>query len=308
MKQKIFIALSTFAEHGDQPLRLLEQSGIPFVVNTLGRRLCPDDLAGLALDATGIVAGVEPYDRSVLESLPALKCISRCGVGMDNIDRPFAQERGVLVCNTPDVVIQPVAELTVAMVFDLMRHLSYHTAVLKSKQWKKKAGRLLTEQVVGVVGLGRIGKRVAEIFRALGVQVIGSDCRPDLDWAEQKSVEMMELQELLKLADIVSINLSPQENGRAIFDQAVFSNMKDGAVLVNTSRGNLVDEDALAQAIKSGKLAGAGMDVFSEEPYRGPLCDFDNVVMTPHVATLTKESRLQMETESVQNLLEKLHG
>ena len=308
MKQKIFVTLSTFAEYGDQPLRLLKDSGIPFQVNTLGRRFRPEDLFKLAVDATGVVAGVEPYDQQVLEKLSTLKCISRCGVGTDNIDLSFAEERKILVRNTPDVVTQPVAELTIAMILDLMRHLSYHTAVLKSRQWKKRAGNLLAEQNVGILGMGRIGKRVAKMLRALGVKVMGSDRYPDLDWAKRNSVKIVTTQELFQSADVLSVHLSPPEDGQTIMDQKAFSSMKNGAVFVNTSRGNLVDEEALFQALTDGKLAGAALDVFSQEPYKGPLCDLDNVVMTPHLATLTKESRLQMETESVQNLLESLSG
>jgi D-3-phosphoglycerate dehydrogenase / 2-oxoglutarate reductase len=160
-------------------LQLLEDSGIPYQVNTLGRRFKPEDLFELAVDATGVVAGVEPYEQQVLEKLSPLKCISRCGVGTDNIDLSFAEERKILIRNTPDVVTQPVAELTIAMILDLMRHLSHHTAVLKSRQWKKRAGNLLIEKNVGIFGMGRIGKRVAEMLRGLGVKVMGSDRFPD---------------------------------------------------------------------------------------------------------------------------------
>jgi D-3-phosphoglycerate dehydrogenase / 2-oxoglutarate reductase len=119
---------------------------------------------------------------------------------------------------------------------------------------------------------------------------------------------MVSTQELIQSADVLSVHLSTPKDGQAIMDQKAFSSMKNGAVFVNTSRGNLVDEKALFQVLTDEKLAGAALDVFSQEPYKGPLCDLDNVVMTPHVATLTKESRLQMETESVQNLLESLSG
>lgn len=307
MKQKIFVALSTFAEYGNQPLKLLEASGIPFTLNPLGRRLRPADIIELAADATSIVAGVEPYAESVLKMLPFVRCISRCGVGMDAIDHAYAKEHGIVICNTPDVVIQPVAELTLAMMFDLMRHLSYHTSVVRSRQWKKRAGHLLTEQCVGILGLGRIGKRVAEMLCSLGVEVLGSDQCPDLVWAEQAGVKMVGIDELLQGSDIVSLHLSPPLDGRVVLDQAFFESMKNGSVLVNTARGNLVDEAALIKALNSGSLSGAALDVFSQEPYSGPLCGFDNVVMTPHVATLTKESRVKMETEAVENVLAALH-
>lgn len=308
MADKIFVALSTFAEYGDDPLNILKESAIPFELNPLGRRLVREEIIELAADATGIIAGVEPYDRPVLENLPNLRCISRCGVGVDNIEAPVAEQRGVAIRNTPDVVIQPVAEIALAMIFDLMRKLTFHTALLKSRRWEKAAGNLLVDKTVGIMGLGRIGKRLAEMLGALGVRVIGTDLNPDTAWAEKTGVEYVSENELLRQADILSLHLSVIAGNEFTLDSGRIASMKPGAWVINVGRGSLVDDGALAGALASGQLSGAGLDVFENEPYDGPLCDLDNVVMTPHVSTLTVESRVQMELEAAQNLVNSLSG
>ena len=308
MSDKIFVALSTFAKYGEEPLRLIDQSGIDYFLNDLGRRLVREEIVDLGKGATGIVAGVEPYDAPVLEMLPELKCISRCGVGIDNIDLDLAQAKGIVIRNTPDVVIKPVVELTIAMIFDLMRKLSLHAGRLWRKEWRKSAGNLLAGKTVGILGLGRIGRSVAETLLKLDAEVIGTDINPDVVWSKKCGVRVVSLNDLLAEADILSLHLSVIPENPFVLGWKEIATMKEGAWLVNVARGNLVDDVALADALKTGRLAGAAMDVFPDEPYSGSLCDLDNMVMTPHVATLTEESRVQMEAEAVQNLLFVLQG
>lgn len=255
-------------------------------------------------ESTGIIAGVEPYDEYVLDRLPNLLCISRCGVGIDSISVEKAKKRGIEIRNTPDVVIQPVVELTVAMIFDLMRKLSFHTHLFREKRWERKAGHLLKGQKVGILGLGRIGKKLAEVMTKLETEVYGTDLFPDKQWAEKWKVKIVPLNELLQISDILSVNLSLAKGKTIKLGEDEFRKMKEGSIIVNTSRGQFIDESALYNALKSGHLNGAALDVFTEEPYMGRLCELNNVVLTPHVATLTKESRIEMELEAVQNLID----
>lgn len=303
MKEPIFVALSKFGEFDNEPVRLLESSGHPFSVNSLGRRLTQEDLLKFAQGASGVIAGIEPYDSVVLERLKELRCISRCGVGTDSIDKNKARELGIKILNTPDVVVQPVAELTIAMIFDLLRKLSYHTGLMRLKKWEKSAGNLLMGKKVGVVGLGSIGKKVCELMLKLDTDVYGTDISADMRWAKEKGVKIISLNELLETCDIVSVHVSIEKESPLKLGKSELNAMKPGAFLVNTSRGQVVEEDALFDALKNGHLAGAGLDVFPEEPYKGKLCELDNIVLTPHVATLTKESRVQMELEAVENLI-----
>ena len=254
----------------------------------------------------GIIAGVEPYDAGVLEQLPGLKCVSRCGVGVDNVDLEVAARRGITVANTPDAVARPVAELALAMVMDLLRRLSRHTAVIKSGNWEKFGGRLMTGKTVAIIGLGRIGRVTAELMQAVGATVVGTDPMPDMEWARSRNVEVMDLSDALARADIVSLHLANDPDHPFQMTQKHFSTMKPQSLLINLARGQFVNEDDLASALRSGHLGGAGLDVYSQEPYTGPLSDLDDVVLTPHVATLTEESRLVMETEATANVLEVL--
>lgn len=307
-QQKIAVTLSTFAKAGTRPLELLEQSGIPFVLNQSGKRPGREELLALCAGATGVVAGVESFDRAVLEALPGLTCISRCGVGLDSIDLACAAERGITVRNTPQVVVQPVVELTLAMILSLSRRLPQHTAWMRRREWKRATGNLLAGRAVGILGLGAIGRRVAEVLLLLGVRVMGADVRPDTAWAERLGVRLADVDTVLREADILTLHLSVLAEAPFVLGAREIALMKPGAFVVNVSRGSLIDDAALAEALQSGRLGGAGLDVYPKEPYAGPLCDLENVVMTPHCATLTTESRLQMETEAVEYLLETLAG
>jgi D-3-phosphoglycerate dehydrogenase len=302
-KPKILVALSTFAEYGKKPLVLLKESGYPFVLNPSGERLTAQGIIKLGADCQGIVAGVEPYTSQVLSELPKLKCISRCGVGIDNIDLIKTRKLGIKVFNTPDPVAVPVAELTIGMILDLLRKITWHTVSLRNQKWQKKGGQNLAGKTVGIIGLGRIGKKVAELLKSFDVRLIAADPYPDVKWARKHNVEMVPIKNLLKASDIVTLHLKSDKDSPFILGKKEIRLMKKGALLLNLARGEMVHEQALYDALKQGHLAGAGLDVFVQEPYSGKLSSLDNVIMTPHIATLTKESRLEMETQAVENLL-----
>jgi D-3-phosphoglycerate dehydrogenase len=306
MKNKIFVALSTFAENGNEPIEILKSSKIDYFINSLGRRITADEILKMSSDATGIIAGVEPYTRDVLSNLPNLKCISRVGTGIDNIDQDFAKSRGIEIRNTPDAVVQPVLELVLAMIFDLLRKTTLHTSLIKSKKWEKHVGNLLYSKTVGILGTGRIGKRISEVLTMLGANVIAYDFFPDNKWANSNRVRYTSYKTLLKESDIISLHISPNGNKKPIICKKEINQMKSGVIIINTSRGQFIDENALFDGLSTKKIGGAGLDVYINEPYDGDLIKFDNVVLTPHVATLTKESRNEMETQATKNLLEVL--
>ena len=295
--------MSTFGEYGEEPLKLLQESGVSYSLNPLKRRPHQKEIIEMAKDCEGIVAGVEPYDANVLDQLPKLQCLSRCGVGIDNIDLEKAKAKKIAILNTPDAVVQPVAELTLAMIFDLLRNLTFQTLKFKEKKWDKQTGSLLSGKKIGILGLGRIGRRVAELLRKLDTQVYGADLYPDSVWAKNTGVTLVSIEELIRASDILSIHLSVlKENPFQLGEKELLS-MKKGAMLVNVCRGSLIDEEALFRALKNRHLAGAALDVFQEEPYSGKLTELDTVILTPHIATLTEQSRLQMEIQSVKNLI-----
>ena len=303
---KIFVALSSFSQFGNEPIDILNQSKIEYSINPLGRRLIEEEIVEMGSNATGIIAGVEPYSLKVLELLPRLKCISRAGIGIDNIHLGYAEEHGITIKNTPDVVIQPVVELTLAMIFDLLRKTTHHTILLKSKEWRKVSGNNLAGKTVGIIGAGRIGRSIAETLIRFKVKVVAYDIRPQEKWAQDNGVQYVGFNKLLRNADIVSIHVAPNNADTFILGKKEIQKMKKGVLIINTARGSFIDEKALCKGLNSGHVGGVGMDVFPQEPYTGKLTDFENVVLTPHIGTLTKESRLDMEIQATQNLLEEL--
>ncbi|NVM66445.1 D-3-phosphoglycerate dehydrogenase [Mucilaginibacter sp. SG538B] len=303
---KILTSPSSFGQVGNEPVELLLQNGYEVINNPYGRKLTEDEVIELAADCIGIVAGVEPLTARVMDALPKLKCISRVGIGMDSVDLKYAAEKGIIVTNTPDGPTRAVAELTLAMTLSLLRKIPQAHADLKNKVWKKQVGNLFLNKVVGVVGLGRIGKLVSQLFRGVGNPVIGYDPYADAAWATDNGVELVDFDTLLTKADVVTIHVPGNEDGSAVIGAKEIDLMKTGAFLVNISRGGIVDEDALYNALAANKLTGAAIDVFSSEPYSGPLCDLDNVVLTPHLGSYAEEGKLLMEIDAVKNLINAL--
>ncbi|MDD4527198.1 MAG: phosphoglycerate dehydrogenase [Candidatus Margulisbacteria bacterium] len=290
-------------EVGPQPFDILKENGFEIINNPYGRKLTEDEVIELAQGCVGIVAGVEPLTPRVMDALPDLKCISRVGVGMDNVDIEYAKQKGIMVVNTPDGPTRGVAELTLGMTLSLLRRIPQADAAIKNKQWKKQIGNLIYEKQVGVIGLGRIGKMVAGLFRGIGNPVIGFDLYPDEQWATENSVNLNSFENVLKMADIITLHIPGNKDKSPVIGRKELSMMKKGAFIINISRGGVVDEEALYDALKNGHLAGAAIDVFTKEPYNGSLCDLDNVVLTPHLGSYAREGKLQMEIDAVLNLI-----
>jgi len=303
MSHLIFVSLSTFAAVDKTPLSMLERSGHPFQIHTSGKRITREELVRDAPEATVIVAGVESYDEEIQIQLPKLRCISRCGVGVDSIDLSEAKRRGITVMNTPHIPTQAVAELAIAMFLSLSRNLRPQANLMGEHHWQRLSAHLLAKRTIGLLGLGRIGRRVAELCRAFDAQVIAHDPKGDLEVARTLGVRLVGKEELLAQADIISLHASSGGPESILISESELTAMKQGALLVNLARGGMVDEAALVEALASGHLSGAGLDVFSEEPYMGPLCDFEQVILTPHSATNTIETRAAMESQSVENAL-----
>lgn len=304
----ILVTLSTFSVDSDGPLKFLKESGFTFQTNPYGRRMKPGEVVELGRDCRGLVAGVEKYSAETLAQLPNLRCISRSGAGIDNIDLPEARRRGIAVLNTPDEPTGAVAELTLAIMLALLRQLPKANSLMHERKWERVTGYLLAGKTVGIIGLGRIGRRVAKLVQAFDATVVGTDPYPDREWVDTNGVQLLEVPELLAQADIVSIHASTLSTHPLCLGAAELARMKRGACLINMARGDMVDDAALNEALLSGQLNGAGLDVFPEEPYRGSLCDNHRVILLPHQATLTVETRTAMETRAVKNLVSYLRA
>lgn len=300
----VYVALQQFCEEDRRPLELLEKAGFEVRLNRLGRRLKKEEIAGEAAGAAAILAGVEPYDDSVLAALPGLKCISRCGVGTDAIDLAAAKARGVDILVTRDEVVQPVAQMTATLILALARNLPRHIADFREGKWVKRTGRLLPEWTIGLIGFGRIGRATLALLAPFGPRFLV--CDPLASPASlPPHTRLCPLDELLAASDLVTLHADAGD-GKVLLGPREIARMKPGAFLVNTARGSLVDESALHDALVAGRLAGAALDVFSEEPYSGPLARLPCVIPTPHVATLTGSSRAAMELGAARNAARRL--
>jgi D-3-phosphoglycerate dehydrogenase / 2-oxoglutarate reductase len=301
--RRILTSPSSMGQVGRQPFDLLKQSGFEIINNPFGRKLTEDEVIKLASVCIGIVAGVEPLTSTVMDALPNLKCISRVGVGMDSVDLEYAKQKGITVVNTPDGPTRSVAEMSVGMTFSLLRKIPQADANIKNGIWKKEIGNLLYGRTIGVIGLGRIGRMVAEIFSKLGNTVVGFDLFPNKDWAKLNSIKLVDLNSLMQDSDIISLHIPPNNDKSAVLGETQLSSMKKTAFLINASRGGVVDETILFNLLKEKKIAGAAIDVFSEEPYNGPFTTLENVVLTPHLGSYAAEGKLQMEIDAVNNLI-----
>jgi D-3-phosphoglycerate dehydrogenase / 2-oxoglutarate reductase len=300
---KILLSPSSIGQCGLKPLELLEKNKFEVVNNPFGRKLTEKEVIDIAKDCSGIIAGVEPLTKRVMDALPNLKCISRVGVGMDSVDLEYAKQKGITVVNTPDGPSRSVAEMSVAMAFALLRKIPQADANIKKGVWKKEIGNLLLGKTVGIVGIGRIGKMVAEMFSNLGNRVIGFDLFPDLHWAAKNRVKIVELCELMQESDIVSLHVPPKKDKSAIIGKEQLEQMKSTSFLINAARGGVVNENVLFKLLSENRIAGAAIDVFSKEPYDGPFTKLENTVLTPHLGSYAAEGKLQMEIDAVNNLI-----
>jgi D-3-phosphoglycerate dehydrogenase / 2-oxoglutarate reductase len=294
---KVLLGPSSFAAGERGPLEKLRASGCEVIDNPYRRKLTRDELLALLEGGVeGIIAGLETLDREVMER-SSLRVISRCGSGMSNVDVAAARELGIEVYSTPDAPTTAVAELTVGALLSLLRAIPARDRGVREGRWEKQAGTQLAGKTVAVVGLGRIGRRTAALLGAFGTTVIGVD--PFLA-GEIEGIPLLPLDEALSRADVVALHSSGAER---LLGERELGLLRPGAYLLNAGRGELVDEDALLRALDSGRLAGAWLDVFAREPYDGPLCGSDRVILTPHIGSYTVEGRIAMEDEAAENLL-----
>jgi D-3-phosphoglycerate dehydrogenase / 2-oxoglutarate reductase len=303
MSIKILISTSSFAGDSREPLSLLDAAGVEYRLNPYGRKLKPAESIELLADVDGVIAGVELLDRNVLCQAARLKVISRCGTGMDSVDLAAAAELGIRVYNTPDAHVDAVAELTLAGILNLLREVGRADRLIRQGTWQKPMGRLLRGKWVGLIGLGRVGRALVGLLRPFHVTILAYDPYPDEQFAHENHIRYCELPELLAGADIVSLHLPYSAANHHLLNRSNLERLKPGALLVNCARGGLIDEDALADRLRDGRIAGAYLDTFEQEPYQGPLAELDNVLLSPHIGSYATECRVRMEMEAVRNLL-----
>lgn len=303
---KILISSRSFGKINSGAIELLKENGLKPILNPYGKKLTEEQILKMINNSIGIIAGTEEITRKIIESNSNLKVISRYGIGIDNIDLKAAQENNILIFNTPITPSIAVAELTISFILTILKKIPTLDHNLKNDKWKPELGNLLSGKTVGIIGLGRIGKRVVDFLRPFDVKIVAFEINPDREYIVKNKIEIISLKKLLNISDVVTIHIPLTKKTKYLLNKEKLLEMKQTSVLINTSRGGIVNEEDLYEVLKKKKIAGAAFDVFENEPETGKLKELNNIILTPHIATYTFETRRDMEIEAAQNLIKGL--
>ena len=294
----VAVSARSFRQVPGEHQELLRDSGLPVRFAEADRPLDEEELVELVRGCWGLIVGVDPVTAAVLDAGP-LRVVVRFGSGTDNVDLEAAGRRGVRVATTPGANARSVAELTIGLLLALARHLVVHDREIRSGSWSRHTGIELAGRRLGVVGYGAVGRQVAGIAGALGMEVVATD--PAVRDAE---VPLVDLETMLASSDAVTLHVPLADDTRAMIGATQLDRMRPQALLVNTSRGGLVDEQALAQALAAGRLGGAAFDTFEREPPEAsPLLALDNFIASPHAGAATMEAARRTGVAAVRELL-----
>jgi D-3-phosphoglycerate dehydrogenase len=304
---KILITPRSLTQHGHPALDSLKRQGHELIFSTPGKQPDEAELMKLLPGCIGMLAGVEKISAEVLEAAKSLKAISRNGTGIDNIDLEAAKRLNIKIIRAEGANSRGVAELALALMFCLIRGIPSSHAQLKNGAWSRKQGFETPGKILGIIGSGHIGKIVARLALALGMQVKAFDIVKDSSMESLKGFEYASEDQVFSGSDVITLHCPMPENGRPIITKETISKMKKGVYLINTARGGLVNDDAVLEALNSSHIAGYATDVFEKEP--PVLCDLhkhENVILTPHIGGYTFESVEHATHAAVENLIKAL--
>lgn len=305
---RLLVTPTSFAKADPGLKGRLEAACKEVVYNETGKPLNAVQLKRSVRGVDGYIAGLDEVNREVLEAADSLRVVARYGVGVDRVDLCAAKELGIVVTNTPGANSVSVAELTVALMLSAARGIPGAAAATRAGSWPRTTGITLRGKTIGIVGFGAIGRCVAELLRPFGCKLLAYDPFPPEDAGPD--VAMTSLDELLGRADIVSLHAPVTEETDRMAGEAFFARMKPNAFLINTARGELIDEGALLRALERGQLVGAALDVFDQEPLPAdsPLLHSERVIVTPHMAAHTDDAMNAMAEMAIEDCLAVLRG
>lgn len=311
MKQQwhVLIGSRSFGKAFPNHLERLRQAGCVVHPNSVGRAYREEELLEVLPGMDAIITGTDELTANAINHSEQLKAIVKHGVGLETIDLNAASKRGIVVSATPGIIHDSVADLTMALILALARWIIPAHASVASGGWKPFFGVELNEKVLGIVGLGRIGKAVCRRALGFGMVVTASDPYPDTEFGAANTVSFRSLEELLEISDFVSLHASAEQAPNPLIGASELDRMKESAFLINTARGVLVDEESLADALINKRLAGAGIDAFVHEPpENSPLLALDNVVLCPHLGGRTVDGQRKMGEMAIENCMRSLRG
>ena len=305
-KGKIIVTARSFGKADRAAQDLLEQHGFEVVKLPFEGHSLEEDLIPALTDAVGVIAGLETYSREMIEKASCLKVISRYGVGYDKVDCEAAKDAGIQVTITPGANGDSVADLAMALMLGTARNIAYMDASLKEGHSQRPSGLEMCRKTVGIIGAGRIGKGVAKRCTGFEMNILLYDAYyQDEAFASSIGASFTDLETILEKADFISIHTDLNESTRNMFSTEQFRKMKKTAVIVNTARGGIIDEEALYEALLSGEIYGAGLDVTVTEPAsESKLCTLKNCILTPHAGAATQEASSKMSYMAAENAIE----
>jgi D-3-phosphoglycerate dehydrogenase len=309
MSKEILIISSKFRETTETYRDLLEREGCTLAERDIQYPITEDHLAEIIKDADGLITGLEKVTPKVLENANRLKVISAGGVGYDHIDLEAATAKGIAVCNCAGCNNRSVAELAFGMMLSLSRQIYQSDRAMRNGEWGRFTGPELWGKTIGIVGLGRVGKSVAQLARGFGMRILANDVAWDITYADEYGISYVPLDRLLQESDYVTLHTPLTPWTHNLISERELDMMKQSAYLINTARGPIVKEDALCKALEHGKIAGAGLDVFVVEPTNNcAFTEFENVIITPHIGGASNEAYERSLQLALMNVTSVLNG
>jgi len=305
---RVLVTTHPFGEIDRDPIDLLENAGIPYTLNPYHRRLREEELAQMIAPYEALIAGTEPITESVLAKADNLRVIARVGIGLDSVALAAARKRGIAVTYTPSAPSLAVAELTVAQMLALLRKTMTADREIRDGVWRRRIGRRLGHLTVGIIGVGRIGRLVIGHLKGWSPRILANDLRRDLEFSRLSGCVWTDADTIYRDADVISLHVPLTPRTRGMVGERELAMMKPDAILINTARGELIDEPALVAALRKRPLFSAALDVFAEEPYTGELATLDNCILSAHMGSATRDCRFRMELEAAQEVVRYFKG
>ena len=306
---KVLITTVPFAEKNKLPLELLDSKSIEYTINPLGRKLTEEELAEYITNFDALIAGTEPITDYVLSNAKHLKLISRVGIGLDSVDLNSARNKKILVSYTPDAPAPAVAELTIGLMISLLRSINVSNLQMHNGKWHRFFGRRISEINIGVIGAGRIGSRVLRRTQAFGTPtLLVNDLMPDHELDKTMRINWSTKNEIFVNSDLITLHLPLTKLTKNLITKEELLLMKKDSLIINTSRGGIINENDLFEVMKNGHIGGAAVDVFEKEPYDGPLVDIDRCLLTAHMGSMSDDCRTRMEIEATEDIIRFFSG
>jgi D-3-phosphoglycerate dehydrogenase / 2-oxoglutarate reductase len=307
--KKVLITTIPFGARDKMPLELLDDNNIEYTINPYKRKIKESELAELIPDYDGLIAGTETISQRVLDNANNLKIISRVGIGLDGLDLLTARAKNILVTYTPDAPAPAVAELTLGLMICLLRNIHVSNAEMHKGGWERHFGRRIADITIGIIGAGRIGQRVLRRTKSFGTpKILVNDLITYPNLEREFKLHWVTKDTIYRQSDIISLHLPLTTKTRNMITRKEMYNMKLDAMLINTSRGGIINEQDLFEVLKKGHLQGAAIDVFENEPYDGPLKELDNCILTSHMGSMTLDCRSRMEIEATREIVNFFSG